>query len=175
MAGHSHWKQIKQQKGATDVKRAKVFSKLLAAISVAARNDPNPDFNPRLKSAIEKARMNQVPQENIERAIKKSGDTGPLEEVTIEAYGPGNIALVIRAITDSRNRTVAELKHLLGEHGAKMAEQGSVLWAFEKCNGEWAPKFTHVLPPADAPALRTLLHALDEHGDVERVVTNLAL
>ena len=174
MAGHSHWKQIKQHKGTADEKRGKLFSKLLVAISVAARSEPNPDFNPRLKSAIEKARANQVPQENIERAIKKSGEAGPLEEITIEAYGPGNIAMIIETITDNRNRTTAEIKHVLGEHGAKMAIPGSVVWAFEKQKGEWAPKFTQPLTDTNAAALRTLLAALENHGDVERITTNHA-
>ncbi len=132
MSGHSHWAGIKHKKEATDQKRGKVFSKLLAAVSAAAKSEPNPDFNPRLRTAILKAREASVPQENIERAVKHAAEAGAnLEELTFEAYGPGGIAIMIEAISDNKNRTVQEIKTVLKESGGKWAESGSVRWAFE--------------------------------------------
>src|SRR5271168_222848 len=99
MSGHSHWAGIKHKKEATDQKRGKVFSKLLAAISAAGKTEPNPDFNPRLRTAVLKAREASVPQENIERAIKRASDKDvELEELVFEAYGPGGIAIMMEAV-----------------------------------------------------------------------------
>ncbi|MEK9186468.1 MAG: YebC/PmpR family DNA-binding transcriptional regulator, partial [Patescibacteria group bacterium] len=98
MSGHNKWSQIQHKKGVVDKKRGATFSKLLNAVSIAARSGPNPDFNPRLRSVIEKAKENKVPQENIERAISKASENKNLEELTIEAYGPEGSALIIEAI-----------------------------------------------------------------------------
>jgi YebC/PmpR family DNA-binding regulatory protein len=172
MAGHSHWKQIQYKKGAADIKRGQIFSKLLSAISIAARENPNPDFNPRLRSAVEKAKENQVPLENIERAIKKASESKNLEEVVIEAYGPEKVAMIIEGITDNKNRTINELRTLLSGNGAKMAEQGSVLWSFEKKNNEWQPKFKQPVSEEGKKNLDALIEKLEEHGDIQRIVTN---
>lgn len=163
MAGHSHWKQIKQQKGAADVKRGALFSKLLAAISVAAKQEPNPDFNPRLRSAVEKAKENKVPLENIERAISKAAEAKNLEEIVIEAYGPEGAGLIIEAITDNRNRTISEIRHILDENGAKMATPGSV---------QWKMKFPQPISPEGKQKLQELVKILEEHNDAQRVITN---
>lgn len=173
MSGHSHWKQIQHQKGAADQKRGQLFSKLLAAISIAARQEPNPDFNPRLRSAIEKAKENKVPLENIERAVSKASENKNLEEIIIEAYGPEKAALIIEAITGNKNRTIAEIRHLLGENGAKMAEPGSVLWAFQQTpDKEWRPKFRQPLSEEGKKKLQGLVKLLEECQDVQRVITN---
>lgn len=145
---------------------------MLAAISVAARTESNPDFNPRLKTAVETARANQVPNENIERAIKKSSTEKALEEIVIEAYGPEKAALMIEAITDNRNRTLAEVRHLLSEHGAKAADPGSVRWLFDKGDNGWKPKFIQPLSPEGGEKFAILLRALEEHPDVQNVITN---
>lgn len=180
MAGHSHWAGIKHKKEVTDAKRGKVFSKLLKAVSVAARSEPNPDFNPRLRTAITKAKDAQVPVDNIERAIAKASQASEeLEELLFEAYGAGGIAILIEAVTDNRNRTVQEIKKILGDHGAKWATPGSVQWAFELRASEdgtgWEPKFPADVSAEDAEALRTLVAALDDHDDVQRVSVNTAL
>lgn len=174
MAGHSKWAQIKHKKGAADKKRAQLFSKLLKAISAAAKSEPNPQFNPRLRSAIEKAKENNVPQENIERAISKAAGGESLEDLIIEAYGPAGIAMIITAITDNRNRTISEIKHLLSENEAKIANPGSVLWSFEQKPGtnEWAPKFPQEIIPEDKGKIESLVSALEEHDDVQNVITN---
>lgn len=133
MSGHSHWAGIKHKKEIADQKRGKVFSKLLSAISVAAKPEPNPDFNPRLRTAVEKAKGAGVPSDNIERAVKRALESGQnLEELTFEAYGPGGVAILIEAVSDNRNRAVAEIKKILSDSGGKWAEAGSVRWAFDK-------------------------------------------
>src|SRR3989344_3166194 len=121
MSGHSKWSQIKHKKGEADQKRGVAFSKLLNAISVAAKSEPNPDFNPRLRTAIEKAKEANVPKDNIERAINKAKEGDALEEILIEAYGPEGVAVIIEAITDNSNRTISEIKNILAKHEAKIA------------------------------------------------------
>ncbi len=135
MSGHSKWSTIKHKKSLKDQKRGKIFSKLVRQIQVAARKDPNPETNSALRLIIEKAKEANMPSANIERAIKKASGTGKegqLEEITLEAYGPAGSALLIEAITDNRNRTVSEIKHLVEKNGGHMAEKGSVSWLFEQ-------------------------------------------
>lgn len=136
MSGHSKWSTIKHKKAAKDARRGKIFTKLIKEITVAARlGGGDPNANPRLRTAILTARSQSMPNENIERAIKKG--TGELEgvayeEVTYEAYGPGGVAMLIETLTDNRTRTVAELRNLLGKHGGNMGAAGSVAWMFAK-------------------------------------------
>jgi YebC/PmpR family DNA-binding regulatory protein len=175
MSGHSHWAGIKHDKAITDAKRGKLFSKLLKAISAAAKTETNPDFNPRLRTAIEKARAAAVPADNIERAVKKASEEKPSEELLFEAYGPGGAAIIIEALADNRNRMVQEVKKILGDFGGKWAESGSVQWAFAKDpGGDWSPKFPMAISPEDEAALKILLEALEENDDVQRVETNAA-
>lgn len=175
MAGHSHWKQIQHKKGATDQKRSQLFSKLLNAISVTARKDSNPQFNPGLRTAIEKAKENSVPQENIERAIKKAtSNQEQLEELIIEAYGPGGTALIIEVITDNKNRSIAEIKSVFKNNEAKWAEPGSVRWIFTQNNEvqEWRPKFTQNINEEDKKKLQNLIEQLENHDNVQKVYSN---
>ena len=136
MAGHSKWSSIKHKKAAVDAKRGKIFTKINKEITVAARlGGGDPDANPRLRTALAAAKAANMPQENIQRAIKKG--TGELEgtayeEVTYEGYGPGGVALLIECTTDNRNRTVGEIRALLGKNGGSMGESGCVSWIFEK-------------------------------------------
>ncbi|MEJ2313380.1 MAG: YebC/PmpR family DNA-binding transcriptional regulator [Nitrospirota bacterium] len=136
MAGHSKWAQIKHKKARTDVKRGKVYSKIVKEIAVAARmGGGDPGANPRLRLAIEKAKEVNMPQDNISRAIMKG--TGELpgtsyEEVSYEGYGPGGVAVLIEALTDNRNRTVSEIRHLMSKNGGSMGESGCVAWIFDK-------------------------------------------
>jgi YebC/PmpR family DNA-binding regulatory protein len=136
MSGHSKWAQIKHKKAATDAKKSANFSKLTALITVAAREKGgDSNTNPKLRMAVEKAHSFNMPAENIERAIKKG--TGELEgiiieELFIEAYGPNGKPILITAVTDSKNRTISEIKHLLSKHEGKMAGSGSVKWMFEE-------------------------------------------
>ncbi len=136
MAGHSKWAQIKHKKAQVDARKGKIFSKLAREISVAAKlGGGDPDKNPRLRAVIEKAREVNMPFENIKRAIMKG--TGELpgtayEEVMYEGYGPGGVAIMIEALTDNRNRTVSEIRHILTKHGGSLGEAGCVSWIFEK-------------------------------------------
>ncbi len=176
MSGHSHWAGIKHQKEATDKKRAKVFSKLLMLITAATKEEPNPDFNPRLRTAVEKAKAANVPAANIERAIKRASEAGKaIEELIFEAYGPGGVALLIEATSDNRNRTVQEIKKILNDFGGKWAEAGSVRWAFEIAkNGEgWEAKFEQPLNEVDRRKLDGLIEALESNDDVQRVTANI--
>ena len=173
MSGHSHWAGIKHKKGATDQKRGVVFSKLLTAITIAAKTEPNPDFNPRLRTTIQKARESSVPAENIERAIKRASETEQnIEEAMLEAYGPGGVAIFIEAATDNTNRTVPEVKKILSDHGGKWAEPGSVRWAFESQNGEWVAKFKQTISEEDRISLEKLIGAILEQDDIQKVHTN---
>lgn len=172
MSGHSHWAGIKHKKEITDKKRGKVFSKLLALISAAAKSEPNPDFNPRLRTAVAKAREAAVPAENIERAIKRASEASEgLEELLFEAYGPAGIAILIEAISSSRNRTVQEIKTILKDHGGKWAEAGSVQWAFEKTPEEWTAKFPQDISEDDGIKLAALIEALEDNDDVQSAYT----
>lgn len=134
MAGHSKWSTIKRAKGAADAKRGQQFSKLSKAIMVAAKQGgPDPAGNARLKLAIDAARSANMPKDNINRAIDRatSSSSDNLDEVVYEGYGPGGAALLIEAITDNRNRTIAELRTLLGRHGGSIGDPGSVAWMFK--------------------------------------------
>ncbi len=135
MSGHSKWATIKHKKAATDAKRGSLFTKLIKEITVAARNGGNPDANPRLRVAIDRAKDASMPQDNIERAIKKG--TGELEGVSyedmaLEGYGPSGVAIYIEALTDNRNRTTSEIRTIFTKKGGNMAGAGSVSWMFEK-------------------------------------------
>ena len=175
MSGHNKWSQLRHTKGAVDQKRGAVFSKLLVAISAAAKGGVNPDFNPRLRAAIQKAKDNQVPAENIARAILRAAEAGEhLEELLLEAYGPGGIAILIEATTDNRNRTVHEIKHLLSEHNGKWAESGSVTWAFAHTADGYTAKFPQDISDADRIVLDAIISALEERDDVQNIYTNVS-
>ena len=136
MSGHSKWNTIKRKKAANDSKRGKLFTRLLREVTVAARlGGGDLDANPRLRAAVQEARSSNVPGDTIERAIKKG--TGDLEgvsyeEVSYEGYGPGGVAILVEAMTDNRNRTVSEVRHLFSKHGGSLGESGCVNWMFEK-------------------------------------------
>jgi YebC/PmpR family DNA-binding regulatory protein len=136
VAGHNKWSQIKRKKAVNDQKRGKIFTKLIREISVAAREGGGePDFNPRLRLAIDTAKAENMPLENIERAVKRG--TGELEgvnyeDVAYEGYGPGGVALYIQTTTDNQNRTVAEVRHILEKNGGNLGTAGSVAWQFDR-------------------------------------------
>lgn len=230
MSGHSKWSQIKHKKGIADAKKGVVFGKMAQAISVAARDNPDPSSNLRLKAEIERARAVNMPNENIERAIKRVSDksAATLTEIQLELIGPGSAAIIVNAITDNSNRTINELKQIATKAGARLAGQGAVSWMFKKMGvirlrpgsddalqlvaidagaddvqveddavtiltpPELLPSVRSALgdaatssevelvptswaPVADAQQqqhLEALLAALDDHNDVQNVVTN---
>jgi YebC/PmpR family DNA-binding regulatory protein len=137
MSGHSKWSSIKHKKGAADAKRGKLFTKLARAITVAARDGGgNPDANPALGLAVQKARDASMPKDNIQRAIDRGTgegeDAASIESVVYEGYGPGGAAILVETLTDNRNRTGAEVRHAFERHGGSLGEPGSVAWQFEK-------------------------------------------
>lgn len=135
MSGHSKWANIKYRKERQDKRRSSLFSKITREIIVCARQDPNPETNAALAEAIERARAANLPKENIDRAIKRAaGDLGGehYEEVTYEGYGPGGVAIWLRALTDNRNRTASAIRHMFESHGGSLGTEGSVAWQFER-------------------------------------------
>jgi YebC/PmpR family DNA-binding regulatory protein len=143
MSGHSKWATIKHKKGALDAKRGKIFTRLIKEISIAAKSGGDPDTNPRLRTAIAAAKAENMPADNIKRAIQRG--TGELpgatyEEFTLEGYGPGGVALLLDVNTDNRNRTVSEIRHAFGKNGGNMAEAGAVAWMFHKKGDIVVPK-----------------------------------
>src|SRR5258707_3289448 len=143
MSGHSKWATIKHKKGALDAKRGKIFTRLIKEISIAAKNGGDPDTNPRLRGAIVAAKAENMPADNIKRAIQRG--TGELpgatyEEFSLEGYGPGGVAVLLDINTDNRNRTVSEIRHAFGKNGGNMAEAGAVSWMFHKKGDIVVPK-----------------------------------
>lgn len=174
MSGHNKWAQIKRQKGAADAAKSNLWGKLGKRIAVESKK-ANGDVNaPGLRSVIETAKKANMPKDTIERAIQKgaSVDAAALEAITYESYGPGGAAIIIEAVTDNRNRTAQEIKHLLSKNGLALAAPGSALWAFEKTAEGYEPKTTVPLSEEDSAKLLQILEAIDEHDDVENVFTN---
>jgi YebC/PmpR family DNA-binding regulatory protein len=136
MSGHSKWHTIKHKKGAADAKRGKVFTRLIKELTVAARGGGgDPDMNPRLRTIVAEAKANNMPRENIERAIRRGTGEEPgvsYEEITYEGYGPGGVALMIQTLTDNKNRTVGEIRFILGKHNGNLAAENSVAWMFSR-------------------------------------------
>ena len=134
MAGHNKWSKIKRDKGANDAKRGAVFTKIGNQIAIAARSGTDPDMNPALAMAIEKARAANMPKDNIQRSIDRVADksAAALEEITYEGYGPGGVGIIIETATDNRNRTLPEVKTALVKNGGRIADAGSVLFQFER-------------------------------------------
>ncbi len=174
MSGHSKWSKIKHKKASTDARKSKVFSKLVRYITVEAKKSKGDRNAPGLRLAIEKARAENMPADNIDRAVDKASQAGAeLEQVTYEAYGPGGVAIIIEAFTDNRNRTVQEIKHLLSKNGYALANPGAAIWAFAKNEqGELAATTTVDLSDEDLEKLAELVDAIDEQDDVNEVYTN---
>jgi YebC/PmpR family DNA-binding regulatory protein len=136
MSGHSKWHTIKHKKGAADAKRGKAFTRIIKELTVAARNSGgDPNTNPRLRTIIADAKANNMPRENIERAIRRGTGEEPgvsYDEITYEGYGPGGVAMLISALTDNKNRTVGEIRHLLSKYNGNLAAENSVAWMFHR-------------------------------------------
>jgi YebC/PmpR family DNA-binding regulatory protein len=174
MGGHNKWSQIKRQKGANDAAKSNVWGKLSKRISVESKKCGGDVTLPSLRAVIETAKGTNMPKDIIERAIAKgiSADSGSLDTVVYETYGPGGVAILIVALTDSHNRTAQEIKHLLGENGLTLASPGSAMWAFEKTADGYMAKTTVKIGEGDGAKLQKVLDALDSHDDVENVYTN---
>ncbi|OGC88746.1 hypothetical protein A2419_03225 [Candidatus Adlerbacteria bacterium RIFOXYC1_FULL_48_26] len=174
MAGHSKWAKLKHTKGKTDTQKSKLFSKLVKIISIELKAAKGDKTAPGVRTAIEKAKAANMPNDNIDRALAKSEEK-ELEKVVYEAYGPGGCAVIIEGYTDSRNRTVQELKHLLSQHGGSIATPGAAMWAFQKnAEGVLEPLSPIELSDEDAQKMADLSDALEEHDDVSEIYTSAA-
>ncbi|MDJ0835078.1 MAG: YebC/PmpR family DNA-binding transcriptional regulator [Acidobacteriota bacterium] len=175
MAGHSKWANIQHRKGREDAKRAKLFTKLGREITVSARmGGPDPDANPRLRAAIQEARKNSMPNDNVKRAIDKGaggGDTGAMEELTYEGYGAGGVAFLVEAMTDNKNRTVPELRHIFSKCGGNLGESGSVAWQFQRTGYISVPKGDKTEDDMTDIILEAGAEDLEDAGDFWGVTT----
>jgi YebC/PmpR family DNA-binding regulatory protein len=173
MAGHNKWSKIKRQKEKTDGQKSKIFGKMVRMISVEAKLANGNITAPNLRTAIEKARAAYVPNDNIERAIKKASEGGEnLESILYEAYGPGGCALMISALTTNRNKAAQEIKFILSQHNLELAGIGSAAWAFTKQGQEWIPQTLVAISEEDGEKLTELIDELEENDEVQEVFTN---
>lgn len=176
MGGHNKWSQIKRQKGANDSAKSKVWAKLSRRLTVESKKAGGDVTASNVRAVVETARKENMPKDAIERAITKGTgvDAAEMESITYEAYGPGGAAIIIETLTDSRNRTAQEIKHVLTENGTVLAAPGSALWAFTKTGEGYDAQTTVALSEEDNEKLMKILEAIDSHDDVENVFTNAA-
>ena len=174
MAGHNKWSKIKHKKAATDAKKSKVFSKLVRLIQVEAKKSNGDKSSPGLRLAIEKARKENMPSDNIDRAIKKASESGAdVQPVMFEGYGPAGIGVIVTGLTDNNNRTTAEVRHAFSKNGGNMGAQNSVSWNFtQNEERDWIPNSTMELSDDDLEKLSRLVDAIEELDDVQDVYTN---
>ncbi len=175
MSGHNKWSQLKRQKGATDAAKSRVFARFARLIALESKKANGGTGSPALAAAIARAKATNMPKENIERAIAKgtSKDSGDLEQIVYEAYGPGGVAMLIDALTDNKNRTTQDLKHLLSLQGVDVATPGAASWAFTKQSGAYIPNEPLLEVTGDDEArLQSILDALDAYDDVQQIFTN---
>lgn len=175
MSGHSKWSQIKRQKSVTDAAKSRIFSRYARLIALESKKAGGVLSTPGLSVAIARAKAANMPKDNIERAIAKgaSKDAGELTQIVYEAYGPGGVAILIDVLTDNKNRTTQEIKHLLVLQGVELANPGAASWAFTKSGADYVPHEPLIdIAGADEEKLREILDALDEHEDVQQVFTN---
>ena len=176
MSGHSKWSQIKRQKGVSDAAKSKVFSKFAREITMESKKAAGNVSSPTLAAVISRAKAANMPKDNIERAVAKgiSKDSGDLEQVAYEFYGPGGVAIIALAVTDSRNRTTQEIKSMLNKNNYELGVPGSAAWAFtKKPDGRYtANEPLMEVAGDDEEKLGTLLTLLDDLDDVQEVATN---
>jgi YebC/PmpR family DNA-binding regulatory protein len=173
MSGHNKWSKIKRKKEASDAQKSKVFSKHAALIAVESKKVKGDLAAPSLIAAIERAKKDSMPKENIDRAIQKGKATegAGLTEVIYETFGPGGTALLITAVTDNTNRTTPEIRHVLKEAGYALGTTGSASWAFTKTSDRYVPVNPTELSDKDGEALASLIEALEDHEDVQDIYT----
>jgi YebC/PmpR family DNA-binding regulatory protein len=176
MSGHNKWKQIKERKGKTDSQKSKAFSRYAKLITIEAKKSGGNREAPGLKAVIERAKKDNMPNENIDRAIKKSNETGgqAMETIIYEAYGPGGSAIIIESLTDNRNKAAQEVKIALGKHEITLASPGSAMWAFKKDSaGKIEPTSTVQLSDEELSSLEKIVDELENCDEVQEVITNV--
>jgi len=174
MSGHNKFSKIKHLKAKNDAEKSKAYGKLVRLISMEAKKSAGNLSAPGLISAIEKARKENMPNDTIDRAIKKatSDNSAQMEEIIYEAYGPGGVAMLMVALTDNRNKAAQEIKHILSKHDITLASPGSASWAFEKKDHEWNATTTVPLEDVDIDKLSALVADLEANDEVQEVFTN---
>ena len=174
MSGHNKWSKIKHKKAASDAKKSKIYSKLVKLIQSESKDAKGDISSPGLRTAIDKAKAENMPKDTIDRAVKKgaSSDAASMEHVAYEAYGPGGCAIIIEGLTDNKNRIAAEIKHTLSKNGLSLAAPGSASWAFEKTPEGWTAKTPSPISEEDSVKLEKLFEELEENDDVQEVYTN---
>jgi YebC/PmpR family DNA-binding regulatory protein len=174
MSGHNKFSKIKHQKAKNDAQKSKIFGKLVRFITVEAKKAKGNMKSPGLALAIEKAKKENMPNDTIDRAIKKGStdNSATMENIVYESYGPGGIAILIEALTDNRNKAAQEVKAILAKHGAELASPGSASWAFKKTHEGWVANSTMPLEDVDIEKLQSLVEELEENDEVQDVFTN---
>jgi YebC/PmpR family DNA-binding regulatory protein len=173
MSGHNKWSKIKNKKAATDAVKSKIFSKHAALIAMESGKANGNIASPGLAAAIERAKKDSMPKDNIDRAVAKGSgaDGAKLEEVTYEAYGPGGVAMIITAVTNNNNRTAPEIRHIFTKAGLALGTPGSAAWAFTKTAEGYVPQSPVELNDQDGEKLANLIEALEDNEDVQDVYT----
>jgi YebC/PmpR family DNA-binding regulatory protein len=174
MSGHNKFSKIKRLKEKTDAQKSAVFTKMAKMIQMEAKKAGGNITSPGLKSAIEKARAVDMPNDKIDKAVKKAmgANEGDMETIVYEAYGPAGVAMIIDVLTSNRNKAASEIKHILSLNGSSLAAQGSASWAFEKTAESWMPKTMVQVPEEDVPKLEKLIEDLENNEDVQEIYTN---
>lgn len=173
MSGHNKWSKIKHKKAASDAQKSKVFSKHAALIAIEAKKAKGDVSSPGLAAAIERAKKDSMPKENIDRAVQKgkASEGDALTEVLYETFGPGGTAILITAVTDNTNRTTPEIRHLLKEAGYALGATGSASWAFVKAEHGYAPQNRMDVSDEDGEKLANLIEILEQHDDIQDIYT----
>ena len=172
MSGHNKWSKIKNKKAVSDAKKGKIYTKMAKVIAVEVKKANGDVKAANVQAAVKKAREFNVPNENIERALKKNDNAVAMESIIYEAYGPGGVALMIEALTDNRNKAAGEVKHILAENGCALAAPGSASWAFTKTAEGYMPNMMSPISEADGLKLDKLIEDLEDNDEVQEIYTN---
>lgn len=172
MSGHNKWSKIKNKKAVSDAKKGKIYTKMAKVIAVELKKANGDKNAANVQSAVRRARDFDVPNENIERALKKNDEAKEVESIIYEAYGPGGVALMIEALTDNRNKAAGEVKHILTENGSALAAPGSASWAFTKTAEGYKPNTMTEISEEDGLKLDKLIEELEDNDEVQEVYTN---
>ena len=173
MSGHNKWSKIKHKKAATDAKRGKIFSKHSATITIEVKKAGGDTTSANVLAAVERAKKDSMPKDNIERALAKGSGAGAdaLEEVVFEGYGPGGVAMIIKAVTDNNNRTAPEIRHLFSKANLELGAPGSATWAFAQEDGKYVPNTPMELDDATGEKLAGFIEQLEDQEDVTDIYT----
>ena len=174
MSGHNKFSKIKRLKAKTDAQKSAVFTKMAKMLQLEAKKAGGNITSPGLKAAIERAKAADMPNDNIDRSIKKAMGASDenMETIVYEAYGPDGVAMIIDVLTSNRNKAAAEVKHILSLNGSSLASPGSASWAFEKTAEGWMPKTMVQVPEEDVPKLEKLIEDLENNEEVQEIYTN---